>query len=213
MTFDLVIFDCDGVLVDSEPIANRVFAEALNSIGLEIDYDEVCRRFIGRTMDHCVAEAEELLGRPVPSNFLEIVQESTFKAFRDEQLRAVDGVAELVDGLATPSCVASSGEIQKIRMTLGLTGLLERFEGRLFSAQQVERGKPFPDLFLHAARVMGADPSRCVVIEDSLPGVQAGCAAGMQVFGYAADGDGQALATAGARVIHAMAELGAILRQ
>jgi len=151
MTCDLVIFDCDGVLVDSEPIANRVFAEALNAIGLEIGYEEVCRRFVGLTMEHCVRDVEAMLGRPVPPGFVDRLQQRTFQAFRDDGLRAVEGVADVVDSLTMPTCVASSGELEKMRFTLGLTGLLGRFDGRLFSAQQVKRGKPFPDLFLHAA--------------------------------------------------------------
>jgi HAD superfamily hydrolase (TIGR01509 family) len=211
MPYDLLIFDCDGVLVDSEPIANRVFAEALAEIGLAMSYEEVCRRFIGLSMARCLEMVEESLGRPAPEGFVDGLQTRTFEAFRRRGLAAVEGVEAVLDGLDTPVCVASSGEPEKMRLTLGLTGLLPRFEGRMFSAVEVERGKPHPDLFLHAARRMGAEPGRCAVIEDSLPGVQAARAAGMRAFGFAARDAGERLQRAGARVFRSMRDLPSLI--
>ncbi|HEU0014243.1 MAG TPA: HAD family hydrolase [Longimicrobium sp.] len=209
--YGLVIFDCDGVLVDSEPIANRVFAEMLAELGLPLGYEETVRTFVGRSMPACVAIVEERIGRPVPAGFTDDFRERTFAAFR-RQLRPVAGVEQALDAIALPTCVASSGEPAKIRFTLGLTGLLPRFEGRIFSSVEVERGKPAPDLFLHAARRMGVTPERCAVVEDSVLSAQAGAAAGMTVLGYAERTDAAALAAAGAsRVFTGMRALPALL--
>lgn len=212
MTWDLAIFDCDGVLVDSEPVSNRVFTEALQAIGLSIGLDEASRTFTGLSMARCIEIVEERLGRPVPEGFVNRLQARTYEAFR-AGLSPVEGVTRALDRIDLPVCVASSGEHEKIRLTLGLTGLLGRFEGRLFSATEVERGKPHPDLFLLAARSLGARPARCVVVEDSAPGVLAARAAGMTALGYAGGSDGRPLAAAGARVFHAMAELPDLLEE
>ena len=210
MGFDLVIFDCDGVLVDSEPLANRIFADALEEVGLALSFDEVCATFVGLSMSRCVEIVEQRLGRALPGDFVPRLQRRTFDAFRAD-LQAVPGVAEALDRIASPVCVASSGEREKMNLTLGLTGLLPRFEGRIFSATEVARGKPWPDLFLHAAATLGAVPQRCAVVEDSLPGVRAACAAGMAAFGFAARDDGARLAAAGATVFRSMEELPALL--
>jgi HAD superfamily hydrolase (TIGR01509 family) len=206
----LVIFDCDGVLVDSEPVSNRVFAAALREIGLPASYEEVCRDFIGLSMSCCVEIVEQRLGRPVPPGFIEDLQARTFDAFR-ERLDPVPGVVDALDRIEVPVCVASSGEHEKMRLTLGLTGLLPRFEGRMFSAAEVKRGKPFPDLFLHAASQLDVRPAACVVIEDSLPGVRAAVAAGMTALGFAARADAGALREAGATVFDEMSELPGLL--
>ncbi len=207
MSFDLIIFDCDGVLVDSEPIANRVFTRSLNELGLDWSYTEVCDRFIGLSMSRCLELIEQALGHAVPEGFLDELQRRTFEAFHGERLKAVPGVTEAIDALTTPFCVASSGELEKMRATLGMTGLLARFEGRMFSAEQVERGKPAPDLFLFAAASCGAEPDRCAVVEDSVPGVRAAVAARMTVFGYAGRAKREELAAHGASVFDSMAEL------
>lgn len=209
--WELVIFDCDGVLVDSEPIANRVFSQMLGEVGLPMSYEETVRTFVGRSAATCVGMVEERIGRPVPEGWVDAWHQRTLDAF-SRDLRAVEGVDAVLEGLTVPFCVASSGEPAKMRFTLGMTGLLPRFEGRMFSAVEVPRGKPAPDLFLHAARRMGAAPERCAVIEDTAVGVQAGAAAGMTVFGYAAMSDPDALRAAGAaHVFHRMAELPALL--
>lgn len=219
--WDLVIFDCDGVLVDSEPIANRVFAELLGEVGLPLSYDETIATFLGRSMAACVAIIEARLGRPVPAEFAATCQARVAAAFARE-LAPVPGVVAALDGVAAlglPACVASSGTHEKIRASLGVTGLLPRFTGRIYSATEVARGKPFPDLFLHAARALGARPARCVVVEDTALGVQAAVAAGMTALGYAPPGarsglaDPEALARSGARVFASMDALCALLAE
>ncbi len=210
MPLELVIFDCDGVLVDSEPIANRVLHEALIELGLDGDAAATERATRGRSMASALIWAEAELGRPLPEDFAESVQSRTFAAFR-AGLDPVPGVAAALERIPVPVCVASSGEAEKVRLSLGLTGLLPRFAGRIFSATEVARGKPHPDLFLHAARAMGAEPAGCAVVEDSLPGIEAGRAAGMTVLAYADGRDTGPLAAAGARVFVDMVELPALL--
>ena len=181
----LVIFDCDGVLVDSERLAIRVESRLLGTLGWSLTEDEVLDRFVGRSDADMLAEIEHHLGREVPE-WTERYQRDLHAAFHAE-LTAVDGVADALDaldqlGLAT--CVASSGTHEKMQLTLGLTGLYDRFAGRISSATQVTAGKPAPDLFLLAARSMGAEPDRCVVVEDSRSGVAAARAAGMRSLGF-----------------------------
>ncbi|MGE0661208.1 MAG: HAD family hydrolase [Reyranellaceae bacterium] len=212
----LVIFDCDGVLVDSELLANRCFAAALARIGLPWSVEETMRRLVGRSMSSCVAIIEGETGRKLPENFLAELQAETFASFRSTPVQPVAGVGDVLDRLdahAIAYCVASSGEIEKMRLTLGITGLLGRFDGRMFSAAMVPRGKPFPDLFQHAAREMGADPADCVVIEDAVAGVQAGSAAGMRVLAYAgaAHADHAGLQEAGGVLFERMDDLPRLL--
>ncbi len=209
---DLVVFDCDGVLVDSEPIAVPVLGRALRAAGLALSDAEVHLTFVGLAFPRCVEIAERRLGHPLPAGFTERVQAETFEAFR-AGLRAMPGVEEALDRLAVPYCVASSGDPDKMRLSLGLTGLLERFHGRMFSASEVRNGKPAPDLFLHAAARLGARPERTVVVEDSLPGVRAAIEAGMRVYGYAPAGDGEALAVAGAIPLLDLRELPGVLEE
>jgi HAD superfamily hydrolase (TIGR01509 family) len=180
---DLVIFDCDGVLVDSEPLAIRVESALITELGWPLTERDVLERFVGRSDAHMKAEIEAALGRPVPE-WDDRYRERLHASFR-ESLRPVAGVVEAVDALTTATCVASSGTHDKMRLTLGLTGLWERFEGRIFSTTEVAEGKPAPDLFLHAAARMGIEPDRCVVVEDSRSGVEAARAAGMRALGYA----------------------------
>lgn len=183
---ELVIFDCDGVLVDSERLSVRVEARLITELGWPLTEQDVLERFVGRSDAHMKAEIETALGRSVPE-WDEAYHAALHEAFHAE-LVAVDGVAEALDaldeaGLAT--CVASSGTHDKMAVTLGLTGLRDRFAGRIFSATEVTHGKPAPDLFLHAAARTGVDPARCAVVEDSRYGVEAARSAGMVAFGYA----------------------------
>ncbi|WP_428680446.1 HAD family hydrolase [Reyranella sp.] len=208
----LVIFDCDGVLVDSEPLANTCFARALRREGLDWNVEDTMRRLMGRSMRSCVEIVEGELGRALPVDFVDRLQADTMQAFRDAPLRTVPGVVEAIDaieaaGIAT--CVASSGGLDKMRVTLGITGLWSRFEGRIFSSTQVPRGKPFPDLFLHAAIEMNEQPFDSVVVEDSLPGIQAARAAGMRALAYvgAPYSDAEALRAAGGRTFDSMSSL------
>ena len=210
MNWDLVIFDCDGVLVDSVPISNGTLVEMLSEIGLKISLEESARQFMGRSMPAIIELIEERMGRPVPVEFIDQYYTRMEAAFQRD-LKPVPGVIEALDRISLPTCVASSGPHRKMETTLGITGLFERFEGRIFSAWDVGRGKPFPDLFLYAASSMGTHPSRCVVIEDALPGVQAAVAAGMSVFGYTQESMRSPLSQAGAEVFNDMAKLPALL--
>lgn len=214
---DLVIFDCDGVLIDSEPISLSRLTRGLNRIGLDIDVETVRARFAGTSMPSIMERVARDDGISAPEGFVEEVKADTLRAF-DAELRAMSGVAEAVAALGIPTCVASSSDPVRLRHTLGLTGLLPLFEGRVFSSAEVARGKPFPDLFLHAAAAMGAAPGRCLVVEDSVPGVRAARAAGMAVVGFtggghwAHDRDGADLAAAGAvRVFRDHRDLGRMI--
>jgi HAD superfamily hydrolase (TIGR01509 family) len=184
--YELVIFDCDGVLVDSEPIANRVLAEQLGTIGLSISADEVMAQFVGRTRTGCLDLATQLRGHPLPDGFGQSWDAALFEALARE-VKAVAGVADLLERVDLPYCVASNSTAERMRVSLKAAGLLPLFEGRMFSATEVAMPKPAPYLFLHAAKAMNASPSECVVIEDTATGVQAGVAAGMTVLAYALD--------------------------
>jgi HAD superfamily hydrolase (TIGR01509 family) len=182
--FDVVIFDCDGVLVDSEPIAVRVDAVVLGRLGWPLSEAEIVERFMGRSEAYMVGEIEAALGRPLPAGW-DTEFAPLYREALEAELEPVDGVVEALDRISAPTCVASSSTHERIRFTLGLTGLLDRFDGRIFSSVDVANGKPAPDLFLHAAASLRAHPARCAVIEDSVYGVQAARAAGMRAFGYA----------------------------
>jgi HAD superfamily hydrolase (TIGR01509 family) len=211
-TFDLVIFDCDGVLVDSEPIANRVDTEQLNSIGLRLSSEEIMRRFVGRTKEGCIALAAELLGRDLPGGFVDRWDAALMDALGKE-VRAIEGVTEVIRQLEIPYCAASNSTPGRLRLSLKTSGLLPLFEGRMFSAEEVAHPKPAPDLFLHAARCMGAAPVRCAVIEDTPTGARAGAAAGMTVLGFAGNAHANvaALEAEGATVFKSMTELASLL--
>ena len=180
----LVIFDCDGVLVDSEPIAIRIDVEMCAEVGLMVSALEVIERFVGRSPEVLVQAVEERLGHPPPEGWEERGEERLRRAFEAE-LRPVAGIEQALDEIEVPGCVASSSPPARLRFKLELTGLYERFAGRIFSAVEVANGKPAPDLFLHAAARMGATPADCVVVEDSRYGVQAARAAGMRALAYA----------------------------
>jgi HAD superfamily hydrolase (TIGR01509 family) len=183
-SISLVIFDCDGVLVDTERIAVRIDVIVLAELGWPMTEAEVVERFMGRSDEEMTADIEAHLGRRLPASWEEPFRHLYRQAFEAE-LEPVAGVVEALDAIAIPTCVASSGTHEKIQFTLGLTGLYERFAGRIFSVSDVARGKPAPDLFLHAAARMGVPPAQCAVVEDSRYGVEAARAAGMRVFGYA----------------------------
>ncbi len=209
-SFDLVIFDCDGVLVDSEPIANVVLAEMLNNLGLKVTLEDMFRDFMGRSMSTCLQIIQARLGKSPPPGFVEELNRRTGIAL-SENLRPIDGIEYDLDQISIPYCAASSGDHEKMTLTLGLTGLLDRFNGRLFSVTEVARGKPHPDVFLYAAERMGADPARTAVVEDTEVGVRAGAAAGMTVFGYAQLSDPSTLTNAGAIVFNGMNQLPELL--
>jgi HAD superfamily hydrolase (TIGR01509 family) len=183
-SIDLVIFDCDGVLVDTEPLALRVCLDLGAELGWPLTEGEIVDRFLGRSERAVRAQVAEQLGETAADRWGELYRSRLAVAI-DTELIAIDGIAEALDAITIPACVASSGLHDKMRRTLGRTGLYERFEGRIYSASEVAHGKPAPDLFLHAAERMGVAPARCVVVEDSQYGVRAARAAGMRSFGYA----------------------------
>ncbi|UCF21460.1 MAG: HAD family hydrolase [Gemmatimonadota bacterium] len=182
--FDLIIFDNDGVLVDSEPHANLVLAELLTELGVATTYEESVAEFLGTSLPYVRSFAERRLGAPLPEIFERLYHDRLFERLRG-RLEAVDGVASALRRIRQPRCVASSGSRERIEFTLREAGLWEEFRHAVFSGDDVPRGKPAPDLFLYAASSMGVPPARCAVIEDSPLGIQAAAAAGMTSFGYA----------------------------
>jgi HAD superfamily hydrolase (TIGR01509 family) len=206
----LVILDCDGVLVDSEPLSNRALSEALTAAGMPMTPHETVEAFLGRSWMSCEEIIRARFG-DVPDGLQTDYRQRMAAAFRTD-LRPVRGIEAALDALEHPTCVASSGPHAKMELSLGLTGLWERFEGRIFSAWDVPRGKPAPDLFLHAAAAMGAQPAGCVVVEDSPVGVEAARAAGMRVLGYAERTPAERLAGADA-VFGDMAELPGLVKR
>lgn len=209
MAYDLVIFDNDGVLVDSELISNRVLAECLTEAGFPTTFEDSVRDFMGAAMHRVHDVVRERTGGTLPAGFDAGYHARVFAEF-ERDLEPVEGVADVLEKLAADGvayCLASSGGHERIRVTLRKTGLYAAFgEERIFSAQDVGRGKPAPDLFLHAARTMGVSPERCAVVEDSGLGVAAARSAGMDVYGYTAMTPAAKLAGAGA-LFGSMAEL------
>ena len=209
--FELVVFDCDGVLVDSEVIAVRVDQLVLADLGWELELEEIVERFVGRSGAHFIAAVEDQLGLELGEGW-DRKYEPWYRSAFERGLVAVDGVVAALDGIRLPHCVASSGSHAKMQRTLGQTGLLHRFEGRIFSATDVANGKPAPDLFLHAAGTLGTEPERCAVVEDSAYGVQAARSAGMHVFAYAGGvTPAGRLAGPGTTVFHDMRQLPALI--
>jgi len=183
---DLVIFDCDGVLVDSERLANEVFAQVLEEVcGLQFTLEDMFDTFVGHSRLQCLQKIEALIGEPPPAE-LDLRYQQDINQALAESVAAIDGIEAVLEQLALPCCVASSGSHEKMQMTLGKTGLIDFFGGNIFSTSEVEYGKPQPDIYLHAAATMGVqDPARCLVVEDSPIGVTGAVAANMTVFGFA----------------------------
>jgi HAD superfamily hydrolase (TIGR01509 family) len=214
----LVIFDCDGVLVDSEVLSIREATAALRREGLAIDEAQVLERFLGTSLATLVADAEAELGRALSAGFAGRLTEATLAAF-EREMKPIAGVAEAVRAIGGTVCVASSATPERIRRSLEIAGLRQLFEPRIYSATMVARGKPHPDLFLHVARSVAVIPADCLVIEDSVVGVAAARSAGMTVFGFtggthlAGSAQAERLAQAGARrVFSDMAALPGLMR-
>jgi HAD superfamily hydrolase (TIGR01509 family) len=202
--FDLVIFDCDGVLVDSEVISCRAHAKILTRHGYPISVEQVFDRFLGRSTRQARFEVEAELGRSLPDDFHSQLQDELFQSFA-ATLEAIPHIDQALAAIAQPVCVASSGSQARMRVSLGRVGLHDKFAPHIFSAAQVQHGKPAPDLFLFAAAQMATSPKRCLVIEDSIAGITAALAAGMTVFGFhggshCRPGYGDTLCAAGAVV-------------
>ena len=209
----LVIFDCDGILVDSPPLINRAMVRVLASYGLQLSPDDVLRNLKGLLNADIRNVVASKWGVSLPEDFMDVMEDVEW-AEMEKGLRPIDGAEYAVrsvvaSGIAT--CVASNGPLEGIERRLRLTGLFTWFEGRLFSAFTVPRAKPYPDVFLHAASTMGYPPSECAVIEDSEPGIQAGLAAGMRIFAYAPASDTTSADSAGVQTFSDMTSLPALL--
>ncbi len=205
-----VIFDCDGVLVDSEALANRVLIEVLAERGLRISAAEADALFLGRTLPACLRIAERLHGAPLGDGLLEQLEHRSRIAF-ERELQPVEGVREVLEGLPVPASVASNSSRAGLARKLRQTGLFDFFAGRLYSFEDVARPKPFPDMYLLAAQRALVPPHECLVVEDSLTGIEAARAAGMRVLGFAPAGDGARLRAGGAEPFERMTQLGQLI--
>ena len=186
MKYKCVIFDCDGVLVDSETISNTILVEMANENGANIDINYAIKHFKGNSFKGCLKLIEGIIGNPLSQNFEKQFRERTFKAFKKD-IKPIKGVKDVLKYLDVPFCVASSGPENKIKLNLEVTGLLKYFDDdHIFSCFSIKKWKPEPDIFLHAAKTMNFIPSECVVIEDSLLGVEAAKRGGFDVFGFTA---------------------------
>lgn len=181
--YKCVIFDCDGVLVDSETIGNKVFVDMANELGAQINLEYALKHFKGSFFKNCKDHISRLIGSEVPSTFESDYRERSFKAFKTG-IKSIDGIENLLNDLFVPYCVASSGPENKIRLNLELTGLLPYFENNIFSCYTIQKWKPDPAIFLWASETMGFKPHECVIIEDSLSGVYAAKQGGFDVFAY-----------------------------
>jgi len=180
---ELVIFDCDGVLIDSELLANSSEVEFLKEFGIEIELDDYMTRFLGKSNKDVVTELEGEFGEVLPEDFWARAQLNLFKTFQ-EKLQPTQGIYKLLENLTIPKCIASSSSLKRLDVSLTATNLKDHFYPHIYSSEQVENGKPAPDLFLFATAKLGVEPQNCLVIEDSPNGVVAGVSAGMNVVGY-----------------------------
>jgi HAD superfamily hydrolase (TIGR01509 family) len=209
MPIEAVIFDCDGTLVDSERLANAALAECVAPFGLRMTAEQAMQAYVGGKMADCVADLECRLGQKLPDTFIPEVRRRTAEAYR-MHLKPVEGALDVLQKLQLPFCVASSGPMEKIELSLALTGLARFFTGdRIFSAYDIGSWKPDPGLFLHAAKAMGVAPERCAVVEDSLRGVEAGTNAGMRTFWFQPQGP----LPPSVEALHRLADLPALLAQ
>jgi HAD superfamily hydrolase (TIGR01509 family) len=212
----LVIFDCDGVLIDSEPLANEAYARVLRHHGFDVTGQALAARFSGVDTRRMMADLEAAHGRKIPPTLRREAMQMILELYASE-LKAIEGIDALLSGLRRAKCVASSSETVKLALGLKVTGLDRHFGAQVYSSDVVKRGKPAPDLFLYAAEKLATVPERCLVVEDSPAGVEAGIAAGMRVIGFAGGSHcdaahGERLAKAGAsEVVDSMAALGRLL--
>jgi beta-phosphoglucomutase-like phosphatase (HAD superfamily) len=209
----LVIFDCDGVLVDSEGLVNEVESGLLSELGIEVSPEQARALFKGKTVVENVLEVERMFGGPIPVDWSYRLAMSTALVFvtRLRSVPLVQEVLEVLEETGVPRCVASQSPLPRVELSLRITGLARYFGEHVYTASMVKRPKPAPDLFLHAAAALGFSAGESVVIEDSPTGVLAARAAGMRVFGYAGAGESQALSGAGAVVFESMRELRGLL--
>lgn len=209
--YKCIIFDCDGVLVDSEDLSNQAILKMLWEIDVPLTEAKAIEVFTGRALSENLAWIEDYFNIVLPKNFESEYRRRSFEAFK-KHLKPVDGVKSLLERLTVPYCVASSGPINKMELNLGTTGLLPYFEGKLFSCYEINSWKPEPDIFLHAAREMGFKPEECAVIEDSLPGITAAQAGGFSVYAYKNKYNAKLLQEMDIPVIEDMDKLDSILK-
>lgn len=210
MNYKCIIFDCDGVLVNSESISAKIFQEMANELGFDVDYETAVERFAGTSMTENLKFIEENIKGNLPKGFEQDFRNRTYEAFKTD-LKPIEGVHALIEKVKVPFCVASSGPISKIRLNLTATNLIDKFEGRIFSSYEINSWKPQPGIFLHAAKEMGYSPEECIVIEDSEAGVMAAIAGGFRVFALSDLKKKETIEKLGATVFSGMDELSSIL--
>jgi HAD superfamily hydrolase (TIGR01509 family) len=206
MKYKCIIFDCDGVLVDSEAISNKVIVEMANAQGADIDLDYALKNYSGTSLAFVLQDIETRIGKKLPENFMSEYRRITFVRFQQE-IQPVKGVTEVLDQLKVPFCVASNGPLNKMALNLEVTGLTKYFRGKMFSAYEINSWKPDPKLFLTAAKSMGFAPEDCAVVEDSISGVEAGLAGGFDVFALSHTHKMDAFKDQGVTVFTQMSEL------
>ncbi len=211
-SFDLVIFDCDGVLVNSEPLANQVYVQMLAELGYQVNTEEYLKEFSGAALPKRLEATSRKLNWTPPENFLSIFHQR-LSDLTERELTPVPGIRDLLQSLSLPICIASNGSREEILLRLKIASLTEFFGGAIFSGMEVPHPKPAPDVFLAAARAFDIPPGRCIVVEDSVPGVTAAVRAGMKVYGHAAITPMDALRKAGATPFSDMMELKKILAE
>lgn len=205
-----IIFDCDGVLVDTEKIGNGVLLEMASEHGFEMEIEDAYRNFNGRKLKDCFRYIEETIDKELPETFETEFRHRSFSAFKT-QVKPMEGIVSFIEKLTIPYCVASSGPVEKIRLNLEVAGLLNKFENKLFSSYQIGSWKPEPGIFLHAAKEMGFDVKDCIVVEDSVAGVRAGIDGGFKVYGFANEYNDNDLEKEGAILFRSYEELAAIV--
>lgn len=211
MNYKCIIFDCDGVLVDSETISAIVFQKMAKELGFDLDYKSAVENFTGTPMTENLRFIEEHIKGNLPEGFEQNFRDRTYDAFKTD-LKPIKGIHNLLDKIKVPFCVASSGPVSKIRLNLTTTRLINKFEGRIFSSYEIGSWKPEPGIFLHTAKEMGFLPKECVVIEDSEAGVKAAVSGGFKVFVLSKHKKKEAFEKLGAKVFFSMNELSSILK-
>ncbi|PWB27956.1 HAD family hydrolase [Flavobacterium sp. HTF] len=210
MNTKCIIFDCDGVLVDTEKIGNGILLEMAAEHGFEMNIEAAYRNFNGRNLKDCFRHIEETIAKKLPEDFENEYRSRSFEAFKTK-VTPIEGVFEFIEKLEIPYCVVSSGPVDKIRLNLEAVGLLDKFEGRIFSSYEINSWKPDPELFLHAAKEMDFEVKDCIVVEDSRAGVMAGTKGGFKVYGFANDYNAEDLEKEGAILFNTYKELSGLL--
>lgn len=205
-----IIFDCDGVLVDTEKIGNGILLSMAAELGFEMKLEDAYRDFNGRNLKECFQEIEKGIGKRLPESFERDYRERSFAAFKT-QVKPMEGIVSFLENLKIPYCVASSGPVDKIRLNLEVAGLLDKFENKIYSAYEINSWKPDPGIFLHAAKEMGFNVEDCIVVEDSKAGVIAGIRGGFKVYGFANGYNNTDLEQEGAILFNTYEELNALL--